>query len=140
MNYWGGIEAGGTKFVCTVACDPDNILDTIRFPTTSPQETLQRTLDFFSAHQDVSIKSFGIACFGPLNLDPHSSKYGYITSTPKAGWADIDMITPLKQAFNLPVIIDTDVNGAALGEFLWGAAQGLDTFIYLTIGTGIGGG
>lgn len=140
MKYWGGIEAGGTKFICTVANSPDNILDITRFPTTSPEETLQRTLDFFTAYKDVGIQAFGIACFGPLNLDPNSPTYGYITSTPKPGWADTNMITPIQKAFDLPVVIDTDVNGAALGEYRWGAAQRLHTFIYLTIGTGIGGG
>jgi fructokinase len=140
--HFAGIEAGGTKLVCAVGTQDGKILDETRFPTTSPDETLERAVIFFKEQ----IQSFGplaaigIASFGPLDPRPASAKYGYILPTPKPGWTDADMVGPFRSAFGVPVGFDTDVNGAALGEWRWGAAQGLDTFIYLTIGTGIGGG
>jgi fructokinase len=136
---YGGIEGGGTKFNCIVASGPDGIVAETRIPTTTPKETLSRTIDFFKPHL-ARLQAIGFACFGPLDLDPNSDKFGYLTSTPKPGWSNTNLLTPLQDAFGLPVALDTDVNGAALAEYLWGAAQGLDTFIYLTIGTGIGGG
>jgi len=141
-EYVGGIEAGGTKFVCAVGSGPDDIRAETRFPTTTPEETIGQAIAFFreQREQHGELAALGIAAFGPLDPDPASPTYGYITSTPKPGWANTDFAGPLARALNLPVAFDTDVNGAALGEGRWGAAQGLDTFIYLTIGTGIGGG
>lgn len=136
---YGGIEGGGTKFNCIVASGPDRIVAETRIPTTTPQETLSRTIDFLRPYR-TQMQAVGFACFGPLDLNPSSGQFGYLTSTPKPGWGNTDLLTPIREALGLPIILDTDVNGAALGEFLWGAAQGLDTFIYLTIGTGIGGG
>lgn len=138
----GGIEAGGTKFVCAVGTGPDDIRAETRFPTTDPDETIGRAIAFFREQAAVAgeLAAVGIAAFGPLDPDPDSPRYGYITSTPKPGWADTDFAGQLRRALGLPVGFDTDVNGAALGEWRWGAAQGLHTFIYLTIGTGIGGG
>mgnify|MGYP000919812221 FL=1 len=142
MTLVGGIEAGGTKFVCAVGSGPDDVRAETRFPTTTPEETIGQAIDFFreQREQHGELVALGIAAFGPLDPDPASPTYGYITSTPKPGWANTDFAGPLARALNLPVAFDTDVNGAALGEGRWGAAQGLDTFIYLTIGTGIGGG
>lgn len=141
-NLIGGIEAGGTKFVCAVGTGPDDIRAETRFPTTTPDETLGRALDFFRGQQEEhgELAAVGVASFGPVDPDPHSEKWGYITTTPKPRWADTDVAGAIKDALSAPVGFDTDVNGAALGERRWGAAQGLDTFIYLTIGTGIGGG
>ncbi len=140
-NYlWGGIEGGGTKFNCVLARNSNEVIAEARIPTTSPQATFSAVLDFFSAQTCADqLAALGLACFGPLDLNPTSPSYGYITQTTKAGWSQVDLLTPLK-ALGVPVVFDTDVNGAALGEHLWGAAQGLDTFIYLTVGTGIGGG
>ncbi len=140
QSTWGGIEVGGTKIVCVVTRGPEDILAETRFPTTTPNNAFSKIIRFFEATQPETLSGIGVASFGPLDLNPDSPTYGYITSTPKPDWINTDFLTPLKTAFNLPVAFDTDVNGAALGEHLWGAAQGLDTFIYLTIGTGIGGG
>ena len=143
MSLYGGVEAGGTKFVCIVAGGPGDIREEMRFPTTTPEETLSRTIKFFSNYMknnDENIDAIGVACFGPVDLDKNSPTYGAITSTPKPGWANTDVVSRLENALNVPVAFDTDVNGAAVGEGKWGAAQGLDHFIYLTIGTGIGGG
>lgn len=137
-KLYGAIEAGGTKFVCAVGSGPDD-LQTVRFATTTPQQTLQQTIDFFMPYQR-HLKAIGVGSFGPVDLDFHSATYGHITSTPKPGWANTDMIGALRHHFEIPMGFDTDVNGAALGEGRWGAAQGLENYIYITIGTGIGGG
>jgi fructokinase len=135
---YGGIESGGTKWVCAVGDGPDNILVIDRFATTTPAENLRRAIAFFEGYPQV--RAFGIASFGPVELKPDAQHYGYITTTPKAGWQYTDLVGPIKKRFGLPVGFDTDVNAAALGEHQWGAARGLDTFVYFTIGTGIGGG
>ena len=141
-QYYGGIEAGGTKFVCAVADAPDNILAETRFPTTTPGETLGKAINFFKEQTVIRgpLAAMGIATFGPLDPHPASPTFGFITSTPKPGWANTDFVGTLQSEFEIPIGFDTDVNGAALAEGLWGAAQGLNTFIYLTIGTGVGGG
>lgn len=139
---FGGIEAGGTKFVCAVGTGPDDLRAEARFATTTPDDTLGRAIGFFAEQQHVlgPLASVGIGSFGPIDLRPGSGRYGYITTTPKAGWADTDVVGTVRSALDIPVAFDTDVNAAALGEWRWGAARGLDTFVYLTIGTGIGGG
>ncbi|MCB9132427.1 MAG: ROK family protein [Anaerolineales bacterium] len=136
---YGGIEAGGTKFVCAVGTGPDELQAETQFPTTSPDETIGRAVDFFKA-QPIELAAIGIAAFGPVDLDPASPTYGHITTTPKPGWTQANLAGRISRALGVPVGFDTDVNGAALGEHRWGAARGLDTFLYLTIGTGIGGG
>lgn len=137
-ELYGGIEAGGTKFVCAVGGSPDTIEAEVRFPTTTPEETIEQAIAFFEEH--LPLASVGVSSFGPVDPDPASATFGYITTTPKPGWAHTDFAGAIGDALDVPVGLDTDVNGAALGEQRWGAAQGLDTFIYLTIGTGIGGG
>ncbi|MBS1249222.1 MAG: putative fructokinase [Chloroflexi bacterium] len=138
MTLYGGIEAGGTKFVCAVGTGPDDIRAEIRFPTTLPAETFERAITFFA--EQGKLDAIGIGSFGPIDPRPGSPDFGYITTTPKPGWAQTDFVGALQAHFDLPIGFDTDVNTAALGEGRWGAAQGLDTFLYLTIGTGIGGG
>jgi fructokinase len=142
MNkLYGGIEAGGTKFVCIVASGPDQIVEQTRVPTTTPAETLGRAIEFFQPFVAArQIDSIGIGCFGPLDLDPASSTYGFITSTPKPDWSNTDVRGIIQHALNVNVAFDMDVNAAALGELTWGASQGCDPSLYLTIGTGIGGG
>ena len=140
-GLFGGIEAGGTKFVCAVGSGPKDIVDSVRFSTTTPEETIGKSIEFFKKAGSVTpIKSIGIASFGPVDPDPASPFYGYITSTPKPGWAHTNFAGAIREALGIAVVLDTDVNAAALGEYKWGAAQGLDDFIYLTVGTGIGGG
>jgi fructokinase len=141
MQLFGGIEAGGTKFVCAVGTGPDDLRAETRFPTTTPEETIGQAVEFFQEHSKKEpLAAIGIASFGPVDPDPNSPTFGYITTTPKPGWANTDFAGTVGRTLNVPVGFDTDVNVAALGEFRWGAAQGLDTFIYLTIGTGLGGG
>ena len=136
---YGAIEAGGTKFVCAVGTGPDDLRATTTFPTTTPEETLARAISFFE-EQPARPEALGIGAFGPVDPDPASPTYGYITSTPKPGWANTDFAHAMSEALGVPVAFDTDVNAAAVGEHRWGAAQGLDTFVYITVGTGIGGG
>lgn len=138
----GGFEAGGTKCRCVVGCGPGDIRAEARIPTTSPAETLDRALAFFRAQQDAHgpLGAIGVGSFGPVDLNRLSPHFGFITSTPKPGWADTDLAGVFRRAFGVPVAFDTDVNAAVLGEWRQGAARGLDTVLYLTVGTGIGGG
>jgi fructokinase len=133
----GGIEAGGTKFVCAIGSGPDN-LETCEFPTTTPEATIQRAVTFFKSGRPV--KAIGIGSFGPIDPNPKSPTFGYITSTPKLAWRNVDLAGAMRGALGVEIAFDTDVNAAAMGEFRWGAAQGLEDFLYLTVGTGIGGG
>jgi fructokinase len=139
---YAAVEAGGTKVICLVGSDPDDVVADIRIPTTTPEETLGAVIDFFAAQADAGndVVACGIASFGPVELRRSHPKYGHITTTPKLEWVDVDVVGPISRALGVPVGFDTDVDGAALGEGRWGAGQGLSTFVYLTVGTGIGGG
>lgn len=130
----GALEAGGTKMVCAVGDENGNIICKETIPTTTVEETLPRLLEWFS---DKDIEALGIGCFGPLCLNKNSEKYGYITKTPKTGWSQTDMVGAFS-GLGIPVVIDTDVNCSALGEKSRGAGRGLDSIVYITIGTGIG--
>lgn len=136
------IEGGGTKFVCGIGTGPDHILDTARIPTTTPAETLESISHWISkmkvAHGPVA--AIGIGTFGPVNLDRNSDSYGFITTTPKPYWQQTDVVGFFKKRFKVPVGFDTDVNAAVLAEYLWGAGQGMDPLVYITVGTGVGGG
>ena len=141
MDLYGGIEAGGTKFVCAVGRGPDELHATRTFPTRTPQETIGETIAFFKEQsRQANIVAIGIGSFGPLDPKPSSPSFGYITTTPKPAWANTNIYGQIQEALKVPIGFDTDVNAAALGEHRWGAAQDVETFIYLTIGTGIGGG
>jgi fructokinase len=138
VTVFGGIETGGSKWMCAVGTGPDDLPSTETFPTTTPEETIGRAVAFFEAAGPVD--AIGIGSFGPVDLDPASPTWGYITSTPKPGWANTDVARAIGGRLSVPVAFDTDVNAAALGEHRWGAAQDVDTFCYITVGTGIGGG
>lgn len=137
MTLLGAIEAGGTKFVCAVGTSPHD-LQAVRIPTTHPAETLARCLEFFRAQPPIA--ALGVGSFGPVELRSEFAAYGSITSTPKPGWKNTDLVGPFQRALHVPISFDTDVNAAVLGEARWGAAQGLGSALYVTIGTGIGGG
>lgn len=130
----GGIELGGTKMVCAISNENGEVLDRYTIPTTTPEETLPKLLDYF---KDKNIDSLGIGSFGPVDLNKESNTYGYITTTPKPGWANNDVVGYFKQ-LNVPIGFDTDVNVACLGEVTYGAGKDIDSVIYGTIGTGIG--
>ena len=128
----GGIEAGGTKFVCSAGSGPQDLRAEARFPTTTPAETLGRAVAFFREQEAIhgQLEAIGVASFGPVDLHPESPTYGFITSTPKPNWANTDVIGPLRAFFSVPVGFDTDVNGAALAEGRWGSGSG---FAYLCL-------
>jgi fructokinase len=135
----GSLEGGGTKFVCAVGTGPDDLRDEIRFPTTTPEETLGRAIAFFQKYPDLD--AIGLAPFGPLDLNPVSPTCGSITATPKPGWTGTNVLAAFRAAFDLPLAIDLDVNAAAFGEYAWVPEnQKLDALVYYTIGTGIGAG
>ena len=134
---YGALEAGGTKMVCAVGDENGKILEQVMVPTTTPEDTMPRLIEYF---QGKKLQALGIACFGPIDLNMESETYGHILDTPKLPWRGYDIVGTMKQALNVPIGFDTDVNGSLLGEVTWGAARGLQDAIYITIGTGIGGG
>lgn len=140
-KVYGGVEGGGTKFNCMIGTDPYHVLATHTIPTTNPKQTLEAVTRFFQQElQGHELVAVGVGSFGPIDLNPASTTYGYVTTTPKAGWKDTNIVGTLKDRLKVPIAFDTDVNAAALGEYHWGAAQGCDPSIYITVGTGIGGG
>jgi fructokinase len=138
MTVYGGIEAGGSKWECAVGTGPDDLRATETIATTTTTETIGRTVAFFE--REGPVDAIGIGSFGPIDRELSSATWGHITTTPKPGWAHTDVGQEIRRRLSVPVAFDTDVNAAALGEHRWGAARGLDTFCYVTVGTGIGGG
>jgi fructokinase len=139
-RLFGGIEAGGTKFVCAIGDEAGVIHAESRFPTTDPAATLAAVRGFFTGHRAHNLTAIGVGSFGPVILDKASVKYGHIGKTPKAGWTDADIVGSLTREFTCPVGFDTDVNAAALAEHRWGAGRNTANLVYVTVGTGIGGG
>ena len=137
MRYYGALEAGGTKMVAAVFDETGAIVEREKFPTRTPAETMPELIGYF---QKFSLTSIGVASFGPVDLNPASPTYGYITATPKLAWRNYPIRTEFLKALNVPVGFDTDVNAAALAEATLGAGKGLENCIYVTVGTGIGGG
>lgn len=137
----GSVEAGGTKFVCAVGNEDYQIEDQVTFPTTSPAETLGKTIEFFEKYRK-DLKAISIASFGPIEIRRNSPKYGYVTSTPKPGWADTDFVGPIREAFDVPIYWTTDVNGSAYGEYVLSTLfnRRINSLVYYTIGTGVGAG
>ncbi|GED48565.1 fructokinase [Carnobacterium maltaromaticum] len=134
---YGAIEAGGTKFVCAISDENFEIKERVSIPTTTPEETLSNVFEFFDQFK---LDSIGIGSFGPIDVNKKSATYGYVTTTPKVAWTNFDFLGAVKKRYEIPVGWTTDVNAAALGELKKGAAIGLDSCVYLTVGTGIGGG
>jgi fructokinase len=137
-SWYGAVEAGGTKFVCLVGRDPDDVVAMTTLPTTTPAETFAATIAFFEANPVPAPAAIGIASFGPVELRRNQPDYGYITRTTKPGWSGANIAGAIGAALSIPVGFDTDVNGAALAEGRWGAGRDLDSFAYVTVGTGIG--
>ncbi|MDV5972812.1 Putative fructokinase [Streptococcus canis] len=136
-KLYGSIEAGGTKFVCAVGDESFTVLDKTQFPTTTPEETIAQTIAYFKAFE-ADLAGIAIGSFGPIDIDPSSETYGYITTTPKPGWGNVDLLGQLSVAFEIPFDVTTDVNSSAYGEVL--ARPGVEHLVYYTIGTGIGAG
>ncbi len=132
----GGIEAGGTKFICAVGSTPRNILDQVEVATTTPAETIEQVLAFFQ--KQTSVVGIGVGSFGPLDLDLTSPTYGHIMSTPKASWSNNNFVGMLRQTLGVPVALQSDVNAAALGELRYGSGKGLNSLVYMSVGTGVG--
>lgn len=142
-DYYIGLETGGTNIKCMVACDPYHVISELNIPTQDPDVTINRVIQYIRSALEkypIAIRSMGIASFGPVDLDISSPTFGSITSTPKLPWRNFPILKKLKAEFQFPITFDTDVNAAALGEARWGAGIGLSDFVYITIGTGIGGG
>ncbi|MED4954950.1 ROK family protein [Paenibacillus macerans] len=131
----GVIEAGGTKFICGVGNEKGEILDRISFPTEAPEKTLEQAVSYFRGK---GVEAIGIGSFGPIDLDRSSPTFGRVTTTPKPGWSGFDIVGYMKENYPVPIGFDTDVNAAVFGEVKWGAAKGLDSCVYYTVGTGVG--
>lgn len=131
----GSLEAGGTKMVCAVGDSNGIIYEQISIPTTTPEDTMPHIIDYF---KEKEIAALGIACFGPVDVNPDSETYGTILDTPKLPWRQYPILKVMQDALKLPMGLDTDVNGSCLGEVTYGTAKGLDSVIYITVGTGIG--
>jgi fructokinase len=138
VTAYGGIETGGSKWQCAVGSGPDDVRAAETIQTTTPAETIGRAVAFFE--REGPVEAIGIGSFGPIDQKLSSPTWGHITNTPKPGWAHTDVGRLIQRRLSVPVAFDTDVNAAALGEHRWGACRGLDTFCYITVGTGIGGG
>lgn len=139
-QLFGGVEAGGTKFVCATGDGSNELRATVDIPTREPQPTIREVVEFFRSQSAgrANLVGVGIGSFGPLELSTQASNYGHVLTTPKPGWQDFDIYGELSRALGIPVTINTDVNAAVLGEWHWGAARGLQHCLYVTVGTGIG--
>ena len=133
----GALEAGGTKMVCAIGDETGKIFEQVSIPTETPEITMPKLIDYFSQK---GVEALGIGCFGPIDPDPDSATYGYITSTPKLAWANYNIVKAFEEALGCPVGFDTDVNGSVLGEVTFGQAKNKKCVVYVTIGTGVGAG
>jgi fructokinase len=137
-ELYGGVETGGSWCVCALGRAPQQILAEDQFPTTDPDATLSRVVAFFARHPKP--KAIGVGSFGPVDLDPESRTWGYVTTTPKPGWRHVSVARVIQDQLGIPVRFETDVTAAAVGEARWGAGRGVAALCYLTVGTGIGAG
>lgn len=131
----GALEAGGTKMVCAVGTEDGRILEQVSIPTTTPEDTVPKVVGYF---KDKKIAALGVGAFGPVDVDPRSETFGFILDSPKLAWRHKDLLGGLREALKVPVGLDTDVNGSCLGEVAYGCARGLDSVVYMTVGTGVG--
>jgi fructokinase len=136
-KLYGGIEAGGTKFVCGIGSGSGELIACEEVPTTLPEDTLERVVKFFQSQP--LVESFGIGSFGPIDLNIHSKQYGKILNTPKPGWSGTNLLSYLRRSFDKNIIFATDTDVAAIGEYYHGIGLGNTNLVYLTVGTGIGG-
>ena len=136
-KLYGSLEAGGTKFVCAVGDENFQIIEKVQFPTTTPYETIEKTIEFFKKFES-NLAGIAIGSFGPIDIDENSETYGYITKTPKPYWSDVDLVGLISKDFKIPFYFTTDVNSSAYGEVM--VRKGVDSLVYYTIGTGIGAG
>lgn len=136
-KLYGSLEAGGTKFVCAVGDEKFQVVEKTQFPTTTPYETIDRTIEFFKRYED-QLVGIAIGSFGPIDVDPNSETYGFVTSTPKPHWSNVDLLGLIAKEFNIPFYFTTDVNSSAYGETL--VRKSVKSLVYYTIGTGIGAG
>ena len=134
---YGALEAGGTKMVLSIGNEQNELIEQTSIPTEDPAKTIPAMIDWFRGK---GIAALGIGTFGPVDLKKESPTYGWITKTPKPGWSDKPLLPPMQEALGVPALIDTDVNAAALAEWKLGAARGLNSCLYVTVGTGIGAG
>ena len=137
MTLYGAVEIGGTKTDVAFGTSPDDMSEPLRITTTGPEETLSRVFEVLATEETSAV---GVACFGPLQLSPTDPAFGTMLATPKAGWSGAAIYERFAEVSPGPVSLDTDVNGAAIGEGRWGAAQGMSDYVYMTVGTGIGAG
>lgn len=142
MSKFGGIDAGGTSWRCAIFDGKDTIVSRTAFPTTTPSETLSRAIDFFNEHkgQGLEVSRIGIACFGPLAVNPANPRWGHILATTKEHWSGTDVAGQMAAGTGCAIALETDVTAAAFAERAWGAGQGIDDLAYVTVGTGIGAG
>ena len=133
----GGLEARGSKMICAVGTEDGVLLDQTIIPTRGPKETMEDVIAYF---RDKEIEALGIASFGPVDVHKNSPTYGHILDTPKEAWQHFDLLGTIRDALQVPVELETDMNGACLGEMTFGCAKGLDSVVYVSIGTGIGAG
>jgi fructokinase len=138
MELFGGVETGGTWCVCAVGRGPEELEDVAEFRTGEPGETLERVAAFFERRSGLA--AIGVGSFGPLDVDPDSPTWGYVTTTPKPGWQHTNLGQWLRDRLRVPVAFDLDVTAAAIGEHRWGGGRGMNSLCYLTVGTGIGAG
>jgi fructokinase len=139
-KLYGGVETGGTWCVCALGTGPGQLVAHDRFPTGTPEATIERIVAFFASDAHPAPAAIGLGSFGPVDVDPDSPTWGSVTTTPKPGWSHTPVAPVLRERLGIPVAFDTDVNAAALGEQRWGAGRDVRSLCYLTVGTGIGAG
>ncbi|MEP0144398.1 MAG: ROK family protein [Erythrobacter sp.] len=141
-KYFGGVDCGGTTFLCVIGNSPSNIQASRSIPTSpDPKKTIAKVAHFFEENAArYNISAIGLACFGPIDLNPDSGTWGQIRKPPKSGWDNTRPVELLRNHMgDIPIGIQTDAGGAAMAELRWGAGVGCRHMTYVSVGTGIGG-